>query len=536
MRHVRLTTFAVATALVAIVACEQQTPDVNPTAPGDVAFARALGNECDAARLKLITTQQGDLYNKPQLDSAKALFADVTNQCSTQAGENLMLAYIQFTIDHRSVMKSTATDSALLFHWNTVFPYVGLTGINQPSDVPAAIFGSDGAAKVLKWDVGGEIRATDAALTQYPQDTAGDQRDHLFVIYPTTSPCLSGNIQQFGPCFQISAFPHLPSGRLFHPRNLIGICVVHNVADSIQEFITNPALAHLDPVTRVTDSTTTYPSNCGDVVSVPAGSWNRGFGEAVKRLAWIAKKAVTPEPLYAVHGGLGGLGGGLSPFGAIDREVFRATFSSDVAGSKPGTPETGTWTVDSAKSPGTILVQDSLGQQKSRLVVLNQSGGNCGNCFGLLLQGTLETAGAADSVGTYEAEFVALQAQSNMKEANFVLRDGGYKGGYDIAKVTFAVRNNVNVILYNDGQSGSPRQLGTWMQNVPYHFRIRVNLDTNKTTVWFNDSESASFSDLDFMDSRADHFSTISADFKGIDSGTMGWDEIKVTRLPDLNH
>ena len=119
-----------------------------------------------------------------------------------------------------------------------------------------------------------------------------------------------------------------------------------------------------------------------------------------------------------------------------------------------------------------------------------------------------------------------------MKEANFVLRDNG---GNDIAKVTFAVRNNVNLILYNDKKNGTVRLLGNWVQYVPYQFRIQVNLDTNKTTVWFNNSSTPTWADVPFM-SSADNFSTISADFKGIDSGTMGWDEIKVTRLPDLKH
>jgi hypothetical protein len=535
MRHVTLTATAVAALLVAIVACEDQSPQKSLTAPDALSLARALGNECDAARLRLITSQQGDLYNKPQLDSAKALFESVTSQCSSGDGENLMLAYIQFTIDHHPAGEKTGvTDAQLLTHWNTVFPYVGFTGSDQPSTVPSDIFGAEGAAKVLEWDVGGEIAALNAALTQQPQNEDGDRRDHLFVIYPISSPCLSGNIQQFGPCFQISAFPHLPSGKLFSPKNKIGICIVHQLDDAIEDHITAPALGHLDPLTRVTETLNTqYPSTCGDVSSVPAGSWNRGFGEAVKRLAWLAKKAVTPEPLYAVHGGLGGLGGGLSPFGAVDREVFKATFSGDAAGSKPGAPETGTWTVDSAKAPGTIVVASSLGDLTTNLVVLNQSGGNCGTCFGLLLEGTLETAGAADSVGVYEAEFDALQTQANMKEAVFVLRDNA---GHDIARVTYAVRNNRNVILYNDYKGHPGTELGLWTQNVSRHFRIRVDLDAGNTTLWFNNATSETVTNASFVDSRANDFSTISADFKGIDSGTMGWDNIVVTRLADLNH
>ncbi|HEX6573565.1 MAG TPA: hypothetical protein VF042_01225, partial [Gemmatimonadaceae bacterium] len=160
MRHVTLTTLAIATAAVAIVACEEQAPERGLTAPDAVSFGKQLGGECDAARLRLITTQQGDIYNKPQLDSAKAMMESVTSQCSTQTGENLMLAYIQFTIDHRSVDKSTVTNAQLLDHWNTVFPYVGFTGSSMPGSLPIdSVFGPNGAAKVIKWDVGGEIKA-----------------------------------------------------------------------------------------------------------------------------------------------------------------------------------------------------------------------------------------------------------------------------------------------------------------------------------------------------------------------------------------
>jgi hypothetical protein len=533
MRHAALTATAIAAVVVALVACEEQAPDRTLTAP-DLAFAKQLGTECDAARLRLITSQQTDMYNKGLvLDSAKGMMAQVSSECSSGTGENLMLQYIQFTINHRLV--DNYSDTQLLTHWNTVFPYVGFTGSSQPLNLPIdSVFGPSGAAKVIKWNVTDEIRATNAALTQTAQDSDGDQRDHLFVIYPISANCLSGGIQQFGPCFQISAFPHLPSGKLFSPKNKIGICIVHELSDDIEDHISAPALGHLDPVTRVTSTLTShYPETCGDVPDPVVGSWNQGFGQAVKRLAWLAKKAITPEPLYAVHGGLGGLGGGLSPFGAIDREVFRATFTNDDAGSKPGTPETGTWTVDSAKAPGTIVVGSSLGDITNNLAVLNQSGGNCGTCFGLLLEGTLETAGTADSVGVYEAEFDALQAQANMKEAVFVLRDNA---GKDIARVTFAVRNNRNVILYNDYKNHPGTELGLWVQNEARHFRIQVNLDTNKTTVWFDNATSAAVENTAFLPGSGDNFSTISADFKGIDSGTIGWDNIVVTRLSDLNN
>lgn len=528
MRYVTLATLAVAT--IGLAACEQTAPDRSPTAPDvSVAFAKSLGGTCDDARARLIATQQADLWVKPTLDEARAQFALVSASCPT-ANPSAMLDYIQWTIDNRLVnRKSGATDAMLLTHWNTVFPFVGYVGNNQPSAVPTSIFTVDGAAKVIDWNTTGELTAANAALTSYPQLATGDQRDHLFVIYPISPNCLTGtNLRQSGPCFEFSAFPHVDPK--FDPKVKVGICQPLHANEAIP--LVTPALGHLEPLTRITEPTGTYPTFCADLASTaPAGSWSGGIGNVVTRLAWLAKQAVTPKSAYAVHGGLGGLGGGLSPHGAVDLQVFNATFTNDVAGSPPGAPETGTWT-QQVKSPGTILVQNSLGQRNDKLVVLDQSGGNCAKCFGLLLQGNLYTAGPAAAEGVYDAEWISLQDNANMKEAVFALRDSA---GNDIARVTYAVRNNVNLILYNDGKNRPGIFVANWVQHAPNHFRIRVDLDADTTSLWLDGVPVALATGVPFFNTSAANFATISADFRGIDSGIMGWDEIKVTRLSDLN-
>jgi hypothetical protein len=229
----------------------------------------------------------------------------------------------------------------------------------------------------------------------------------------------------------------------------------------------------------------------------------------------------------------------MSPFGAVDLEVFNASFTADTVGKKPGAPGTGTWT-QAVQAPGTITVQSSLGTQSSNLAVLNQAGGNCANCGGLLLQGNLESTDSSATAGVYDAQWVSLQDQSNMKEAVFVLRDNQNR---DIARVTYAVRNNVNLILYNDIPATSTSAavpgivIGNWIQHTPDSFRIRVNLDSPRTTtLYFNGSAVSAATNRPFVNTAAKNFSIIAADFRGIDSGTMGWDEIKVSRLPDSGH
>ena len=526
MRHVALTTVAVFTAAVAIVACEQQVADKNPTAPEvDISFAKGIGGQCDDARARLIGTQQGDQWARPQLTQAQTLFALVEANCSNDAGKSYMLDYIQWTIDNRGTRKAGTTDAQLLVHWNTVFPYVGYTGADQPLNVPDSVF-TTGGAKVIDGGVTDSLNTINAALTFFAQNTGGDLRDHLFVIYPIPANCLTGsNLQQYGPCFQFSAFPHQNAS--FDPKIKLGICEVHAPSDEITNHITSPALAHLDPIAKVTDKVNShYPAYCFDDAALPQGSWNNGFGAAVTRLAWMAKRAVTPKSAYAVHGGLGGFGGGISPVGAVDVEVFRATFTNNTVGLPPSAPETGTWT-QATKPPGTILVQSSLGQLNSNLVVLNQSGGNCRSCLGLLLQGNLEHAASAFAAdGTYDVEFTALQDNANMKEAVFVLRSSS---GAEIARVTYAVRNNVNRIIYND-KASTATNVGLWVQHVPDNFRIRVDLNNKTTTFWLNGTELVTGA---AFNSNANNFATVSADFRGIDSGLMGWDNIIVTRLSD---
>jgi hypothetical protein len=527
MRYVTLAALAVAT--VGLAACEQQAPDRNPTAPdAAVSFAKGIGGQCDAARARLIGTQQADLWAKPALDEAKALFAIVEASCPT-LNASAMLDYIQWTIDNRGARKAGTTDAQLLTHWNTVFPYVGYVGNDQPSSVPTTIFTVDGAAKVIDGNQTGELTAANAALTAYAQNATGDQRDHLFVIYPISPNCLTGtNLRQSGPCFQFSAFPHVDPK--FDPKVKVGICQPVHENEAIP--LNSPALGHLEPLTRITEPAGTYPA-CVDLASaVPAGSWHDGIGGVVTRLAWMAKKAVTPEPLYAVHGGLGGLGGGLSPFGAADLEVFHATFANDVVGLPPGTPGSGTWT-QQTKSPGTILVQSALGQYTNKLAVLDQGGGNCAKCLGLLLQGNIFTVGSPATEGVYDAEWISLQDNANMKEAVFVLRD---TGGRDIARVTYAVRNNVNVILYNDTKTQAGTFVANWVQHVASTFKITVDLDAHTTSLSYNGSPVAAATGVGYVNTNAANLATISADFRGIDSGVMGWDEIKVTRQADLNH
>jgi hypothetical protein len=530
MRHVTLTTFAVATALVAIVACEQQAPDrSNPTAPDEVAFGRSIGGTCDAARAKLIGTQQTDLYPKLYADSAKALFAPVVTNCLTDsiAARAYMMTYVQWTIGHTAneLAPSTGTRySALINHWNTVFPYVGYTGNDvPPKSLPDAILNDSGgvAGVITQSTTNRELRTPIAALTLPVQNSTGDQRPHLFVIYPLGNNCLGDtNLRRIGPCYEFGSYPHV-SG-VFDPMIMVGVCQ----PEGPDHHLAFGALGHnLGTFVEIPDQQT-YPT-CLNAYTADAGSWTGGVSGILKRLASITQKTFGVQTAYAVHGGLGGLGGGISPFGGVDLEVFHATFGSSTIGLPPDSlsPEVGTWGPVRATPPGSITVQSSLGLSTTgNIVVLNQAGGACKNCGGLLLQGNLyvQPGNSPASNGIYETTFIALQDNANMKAAAFKLRDSGNNV---LAQVSFVVQSNINKVLFN-GIDTNVR----WVQHQPLSFTIDTNLDTHKAKLWIGTAQIGT--EYSFMQNTT-NFTNVSADFGGIDSGVMGWDEIRVVRLQD---
>lgn len=510
------------------LACSE-APERSVTDPDlSARFAKPISDgPCVAELSRDIKTQMADLFEKPELDGAKALWASVEAQCSSdlaQAKES-MLAYVQFTIANKgSISQPDGTwQGNLISHWASTFTYVGYTGVNQPGAVPTTIFESEGAVGVIPQMALGEemeLPAANAALTMYGQkETTGDPRGHLFVIYPLDPSCLNAtNLAKAGPCYEFGSFPQVAPA--FDPMIKMGICQSDNGPD-----LTIPALAHLTQnVARVQNTTGIYPTYCGHVASTPAGSWNGGIRGIASRLAWHAQQVIIPKPLYAVHGGLGGLGGKLSPHQAVDLLVFDANFEDDVVGQLPGQPETGSFTTPYLITPpGSILVQASLGQHNSQLAVLAQAGGNCANCGGLMLEGNLATAslGVYATHGVYDAEWVSLQDGPTMKKASFVLRSSS---DALLASVNYATKSSANIITFGNSNT----VLANWVRYVPMHFRIRVDLDANTATLYIDHNPVAAAS-VSIPGSA--NFAKIAADFRGIDSGIMGWDDIKVQRI-----
>jgi hypothetical protein len=476
-----------------------------------------------------------DLFAGDVLKEATSRWAAVEAACSptnADAANAALLYYVQYTISvyPNNVLnpKTGTKEFAFLNHWNTIFPWVGYPAPSLPVGANGPL-GSSGAVGVIA-PTGGtrEIKATSAALTLAEQDSAGDQRWHLFAIYPLSAGCLAAsNLAQTGPCFEFASSPVVNPG--WHPLIKVGVCQPVSESQPLPGNV--PALGHLLANGRVEIAgQLTYPTcTNGRVTDANTGSWTGGFGSVMTRLAWIGRRALSVNVAYAAHGGLGGLGGGISPFQGLDLMVFHATFSTppNVVGQQPVTPEVGTFQPINATAPGSILVQNSLGQYTGPLVVLSQAGGNCTNCGGLLLQGNLFSAsGSPAADGVYEATWTSLQDAPSVKEAPFILRDNN-NPAREIARLSYKTVMSSNKLYYN----GAEIVGATWTTHVPQNFRIQVDLNTKKTSLWIGATQYRS--NVDFYNTSAANFAQIAADFTGIDSGVMGWDEVEVVRLSD---
>jgi len=300
----------------------------------------------------------------------------------------------------------------------------------------------------------------------------------------------------------------------------------------------SPALAHVVTTTVNNQPVTTtrltmplgehFPAFCADLGAADVGPRMQRLG-VVGRLASAALDLVTPTPLYAGHGGLGGSTPKLSPFGGVDRYIFKATFSTPLT-QPTYQADKGLFDIVTATPPGSITIQPSLGDPQLGLndgpMVLSQGGGNCVQCGGLQLRGvvTSSTAGQSASYGTYVVSWQSLQDKPTLKAAPFVLRGSN---GAEIARVAYETRNSRNVLTYN----GVTLTSRSWAQHVAQRFEVYVDLDAKKTSLWIDGTVVPEAQNKSFV-AAATNLTYFGAEFNGIDAGTVGLDNVTVVRFP----
>ena len=510
---------AVLAATSVLAACAEQ-PDKSITAPPTLRLAFVPpGPACATATRALIVTQMEGLFSQPYRAQANILLQPMFNNCASNPApaREFMLTYVQYTIDqlkagHVNTPQSGTPAEAVLSHWDYLFSYVGYIA----PELPAAVFGPDGAAGVIPSNGGNrEVAAANAAVTVPVQTPLGDQRGHLLVIYPLPDGCLTTSLVQSGPCFEFASFPTVSPK--FDPKVKVGICQPLDVNEPLPLF--SPALGHLTGGAVTVPSPILYPTFCPHVSHADASPvLEGGLKGMTKRFAHFVTRAFTPEPLYAVHGGLGGLGGGLSPFSAVDLTIFQSLLSGQTLGAPP-TADAGALTSD-ITDPGMTEVRASLGFYNDTVIVLRRKPGQCFNCGNLLLKANFvdESSGSGSNVGIYDISWMSLQERLKFNQAPFVVRASN---GLEIARLTYL---NGGALMFNG------EQVGTWTKDTPQRFVIRVNFTQRRTSLMINGVIVAS---RKFFVEDAQNLGSLAAEFSQIDAGVVGWAEIKVLRIPD---
>ncbi len=286
------------------------------------------------------------------------------------------------------------------------------------------------------------------------------------------------------------------------------------------------------PVFRITEEDELAGRGCSFAQVVArdrrpdAGLWSR--------LASAALDALTPRLAYATHGGLGGMPGftaQTSRFGPVDPFVFQATFTGDVVGQPPATPDRGrgSWTIETL-NPGDVTVRASLADIASPLVVVNQQGGAAPSKPGIQLLGALATQAGQPSVaqaGVYRVRWRAVVATPKAFDANFNLLDAQ---GNVLASFTYANGNAAQggPVLFN----GAPTGLA-WAQNVSAAYEITLDLDRRQVSFGLQGAAPVA-SGLGYAYPAAEGFAQFGWQIKSQNAQTIGTDDVEVVRVPDL--
>ena len=512
--------------------CADSSSDA-PTDPGLEVRANHLATAaCVSADSRTAQAQLKAMLAGATLKTAQALWSTVEANCSTTAHDNANNALMAYVAHVRSqypagfiAPKAPATkESNFLGHLNTVFSYVGYAAPNIPSGATGPL--QAGILGVIP-STGGQREYQREHLGAFKLDgqfVSGDQRGHLFIMYPLSGDCLSvANLAETGDCVQLSAFPGISAGG-FDPEIKVGVC-----AEGVQGVQGGHVLGHETGNGTEVAGEFAYPADCHASLPGSVAAIGTPLQNMMNRFASFGRKTFGIRNAYATDRGLGGIGSTLSAWGGLNALVFAAEFNVPPNTLNQQPVDVGNYDFDIlvTNPSGSVLVKSSLGNYTGPLAVLSQGGGNCTNCGGLWLTAKFfsNSAGAVANAGTYDVTWKSLQAAPAVKGAPFYIRDSQ---GRVVAKLTYSSVQSTNYLTYNSTVLAD--SLG-WVRNTAQSFRIGVNLNTNRTSLWINGA--LVLADQLFFDPDADDIASFSAEFVNIDSGVMGLDQIGVQRRSD---
>ena len=533
----RKTTFVIGVAGLAMLGCGDATR-TEPTEP----LRPSVGNPtatCDAAVSNQVLADIDLLFRSGDRSQVKSEWNKVVKLCpgNLAAAAAEQKIYIQLTINKYKLglaqdPNGTApptTQELLVLDWDRTATFVG-----EPAyGLTTTVLDANGAVGVLGAAGGNLLNAVQTAGIRVNPNAISSS--HLFSIAPLPN-CntLAGqtNLDLFPLCFDLHVNPVTA---FVSPFVDVEICPVEQpyTADFLARIrVVHQKIAEL----AVTPSagSNIFGFSCSNALADANAPEPSGVFGTLHQLALRTMQWLRPTAAYAIHGGLTGKIGTFSAFGTADPDIFLATFTGDVVGSPPGAPEKGTWTIQTA-TPGSVLVQASLGDVTNNLAVINQQGGNCTNCGGLNFIGTVKgsNAIATPENGTYLVSWRSLVSSPNVNYVPFVLRDAD---GDELARLEYRSGKAAQTgpLTFNGTRLVAGLPVGSWARNVSQLFAITVDLVNNTASLSLNGVPVTGAQARPFVSSSATNIKTISIEIAGNDVQTIGWDTIEIRRLTDL--
>jgi len=522
--------FAPTSAIAAILlfaACTDQ-PSRAPLAPSEP--SAAVVGQCDGSLASQVVKQQKALFTGAALADLDSRFSTIRTLCPNAFTQ--MMGYIDAVIAYREPPTITQSRAqGLVDHLKSLTLYVTGTGETWPASI---LMPTGGAAvlspgeEMLTFDGrAGLVIAQGTTVLVNGQPVPAGQV--FFGFEPKPFSCQVTTLRQTGNCYNLIVFPHHGG---WNPAVTVGMCLRagHHGPSAIGHQKAGFG-------TEVTPPGFAYPFSCGHTESALNTWLGREAGPLGRALAH-AYDFLRPRALFADDAGVSGQFRFFSLIGGVLTVVFEDGFTATPLGPLAnGTdPVVGdfpsSWLVE-VESPGTIRIENGLGDLTGKVVVLSQAQGNCAQCPVLKLLGTRVNQSPTDTIGSYEITWQSLQNKPSVKEAPFVVLS---HAGAEIARLSYVTESSQKRIRFNGAVVMSGGAPVTWTTGVHQDFRITVNLlpangqNSYRTSLAINNVTVVS--NVPFVNA-AKTMSTIGYVLAGIDAGIIAADNFLVRRLAD---
>ena len=522
--------FATGSAIAAILlfaACTDQ-PSRAPLAPSEP--SAAVGGQCDGSLASQIGRQIRANFAEAAEADLENRFGIIKNLCPNAFVQ--MMDFIDALIGYREPPTITqAHAQAIVALVQSVTLYVTGTGL----DLPFTVMMPTGGAAVLS--PGEQMLTFDerAGVVVAPGTTVLVNGQPvpvgkvLFAFEPKPFSCQVTTLRQTGNCYNLIVFPHHAG---WNPPVTVGMCLraAHHGPSAIGHQKAGFG-------TEVMPAGFSYPFSCAHTETALNTWLGREAGPLGRALAH-AYDYLRPRPLFAEDAGVSGQFRFFSLIGGVLTVVFEDGFTANALGPLVnGTdPVVGdfpsSWLVQT-EPPGSITIQNGLGDLTGKVVVLSQAQGNCAQCPVFKLLGTRVNPSPTDTIGTYEITWQSLQNKPSVKEAPFVVLS---HTGVEIARLSYVTESSQNRLRYNGAIVMSGGNPVTWTTGVHQDFKITVNLLTTDALNSYRTSLAINsvtvVSNVPFVNA-AKTASTIGYVLNGIDAGVIAADNFLMRRLAD---